>query len=591
MRGSISTCGLAIAVSAAIAACTGASGSGDGWGNGSVAPGNGSAAAGDGSAEAGNMGTGSSSGSTSGTMPAGDPNAAGTMPMRHLSQVEYLNTVSDLLQDTSITASQLPPDFASDPDTLAFPQPDIVGRLAASQYHDAAKQLAANVKAKLTTVLPCNASADTACATQFVTAFLPKAYRRPVTPAEIGDYTMLYQTVRGAPLSLSIADAFGLVVSAILQSPGFLYHWELDPTGPMLSGSVVPLDPYTIANRLSYFLTGSMPDAPLFAAAANGTLSSPDTVAAQARRLLASARARVTVENFFDDWLNLPLASTQPKDPNVYPAFQSAEVKAAAQDEAHNFVTSIVIDGSGSFSELFTSDKSTSNQYLAPLYGTAPRTGATLQPVTLDPTQRGGILTSVAFLAATGGADGDVPPRRGKAIVTRLLCETLGNPPAVIPQPVLTVGTTRQKFEEHDKLGCTLGCHNVIEPFGYAFEHFDGIGQYRTVEHIDPQNNPSATLPVDSSTTVTVDGQAHAIQDAIGLGQVVAHSQQAYGCFAKQWLRYAVGRVDTPDDQASFNQALGAFAAAQYNVRDLIVALVTSRTFRYRTPAAGEVLQ
>jgi hypothetical protein len=583
MRDQICAFAFAIAFGAAIAGCTGVVGSGDAAGNGSTAEGNGAAVGGAGTPSG-------STGATGGAMSAGDPNAAGTMPLQHLSQIEYLNTVSDLLQDTSLTASQLPPDFASDPDSLAFPEPDIVGTLAASQYHDAAKQLAANVKSKLATFLPCNVSADTACATQFVTEFLPKAYRRPVTPAEIGDYTTLYQAVRGAPLTLSIADAFGLVVSAILQSPGFLYHWELDPTAPMLSGSVVQLDPYTIANRLSYFLVGSMPDATLFAAAANGTLASPDTVAAQARRLLASPGARVTVENFFDDWLNLSLASTQPKDPDVYPAFQSAEVKAAAQDEAHNFVTSIVIDGSGSFSELFTSNASTSNQYLAPLYGTAPRTGAALQPVTLDPTQRGGILTSVAFLAATGGADGDVPPRRGKAIVTRLLCETLGNPPNVIPTPVLMVGTTRQKFEEHDKLACTQGCHNVIEPYGFAFEHFDGIGQYRMVEHIDPAN-PSATLPVDSTTTVTVDGQAHAIQDAIGLGQVLAHSQQVYGCFATQWLRYAVGRVDTPDDQASINQALGAFAAAQYNVRDLIVALVTSRTFRYRTPAAGEVLQ
>jgi hypothetical protein len=499
-----------------------------------------------------------------------------------------------LLNDKSLTPDDLPEDIAVDPDTLPYPQPDLVGVLAAHQYHDAAQKLATNVVAKLSTFLPCNPNGDVACAQQFLTAFLPKAYRRPVTTAEVNELVTLYQTGRSATLGLAINDAFGLVLRAILQSPGFLYHWENDPNAAKQAGPVIQLDNYAVANRLSYFIVGSMPDAQLFTAAANGSLSSADTLAAQARRLLSDPRARTTVENFFADWLALDLALTQPKDPTIYAAFQNDNVRQAVQDEARAFVDGIVLGGTGSFAELFTSNHSTSNQYLAPLYnagggGGPALMGTAMQPVTLNPAQRSGILTSIAFLAATGGASGTVPPRRGKAIVTHVLCEALGMPPNVIPQPVLTVGTTRQIFEAHDQLACAQGCHTIIEPFGYTFEHYDGIGQYRTVEHTDP-SNPSVTAPIDSHSTVSVDGQDHALVDAIGLSRVIAVSEQAQSCFAKHWLRYALGRVETPDDQASLEAATSAFAAAQFNVRELIVSLVTSRTFRFRTVLADEVL-
>jgi hypothetical protein len=145
-----------------------------------------------------------------------------------------------------------------------------------------------------------------------------------------------------------------------------------------------------------------------------------------------------------------------------------------------------------------------------------------------------------------------------------------------------------QIFEAHDQLACAQGCHNLIEPFGYAFEHYDGIGQFRAVENTDPLQ-PATTAPIDSRTTVTVDGQPHDVIDAVALSQVISQSQQAEHCFARHWLRYALGRVDTPDDAASLDSAVGAFSASQFNVRDLIVGLVTSRTFRFRTVAAGEV--
>jgi hypothetical protein len=120
-----------------------------------------------------------------------------------------------------------------------------------------------------------------------------------------------------------------------------------------------------------------------------------------------------------------------------------------------------------------------------------------------------------------------------------------------------------------------------MDPYGYAFEHYDGIGQYRTVDN---------GLPVDSTTTVRIDGQNHAIPDAVALSQLLGQSDQLRQCLTTQWLRFALGRADTAADTASIQSAQSAFATSQYDVRQMLIGLATSRTFRYRTPSAGEVL-
>jgi hypothetical protein len=197
--------------------------------------------------------------------------------------------------------------------------------------------------------------------------------------------------------------------------------------------------------------------------------------------------------------------------------------------------------------------------------------------------QRSGLLTTAAFLATTGDAAESNPPRRGKAIYTKLLCGQLNPLPAVVPPPAPASqgGTLRQRMEQHDKNACTSGCHNIIEPFGFAFEEYGGIGEFRTTD-----NN----LPVDSSGTVTLDGQPHSFQDAPGLLAALAASPSVQSCFTTQWLRYGWGRFETAADLASINAASDVFKSSTGDVRELLVGLATSRTFRYRTPAAGEVL-
>jgi hypothetical protein len=119
-----------------------------------------------------------------------------------------------------------------------------------------------------------------------------------------------------------------------------------------------------------------------------------------------------------------------------------------------------------------------------------------------------------------------------------------------------------------------------MDPIGYGFEHYDGIGQWRTTDQ---------TLPVDSHGSIVLDGQTKTFDDAIGLAQLLAASPQAQACFALQMTRYALNRWNTAADTASVQSAATTFQASG-NMRDLIGAVATSRTFRYRAPASGEVL-
>jgi hypothetical protein len=204
--------------------------------------------------------------------------------------------------------------------------------------------------------------------------------------------------------------------------------------------------------------------------------------------------------------------------------------------------------------------------------------------VSLDPAERSGILTTAGFLAVTGAVDGSNPVRRGKAIYTRLLCGVLPPPPPDVPtpEPVSSGGTTRERFAAHTQQACAKGCHSLMDPLGFAFEHYDGIGQFRETENGEP---------VDASGSVVLDGEERTFTDARELSLLLSQSDQVRSCFTRQWLRYALGRPESDGDEASLQQIEEAFADAGYDVREMLVSLVTSRTFRFRTPSAGEVLR
>ncbi|HET6146989.1 MAG TPA: DUF1592 domain-containing protein [Polyangia bacterium] len=518
-----------------------------------------------------------------GSAPA-DPLAAGVRPLLLLSAREYLNTARDLLRDTTLTEDALPSgdeDLQATP-SFAFKEPHNVATQDGTLLQGAAETLARNAVAHLATLLPCATppaagAAETTCLNTFLTTFMPKVYRRPLTTTETAHLMSLYATGRST-LALGFNDAIGLLLEAALQSPQFLYHWELDPANAVpAAGTVVKLGNYELANRLSYFLWGTMPDTALFAAAAAGQLGDPAVVETQVRRMLADAKASDAYLNFFTDFLDLDTLADTPKSSAVYAMFPALAGPMAS--EIKSFVTGIM-GSTGGFADLMTGTNSYANQALASFYGVSGVTGTALKPVMLNPAQRAGILTSGAFLALSGDTDESNPPRRGKAIYTKFLCGVMPPPPNNVPKPAdaSAGGTMRQRMEVHDQNPCAGSCHRIIEPLGFAFEEYGGIGEFRTVD-----NN----APVDSSGTIVLDGQTHPYSNAPELVKLLAASDSVKGCFATQWLRYAFGRAETPADQASLNAATGALTSTG-DIRELIVALTRSRTFMYRTATAME---
>jgi len=527
----------------------------------------------------------SGTGGTGATTGPADPAAAGLLPLRRLTSREYLNTARDLLGDTTLDTSDVPSE-SDDLSNNAFPfrQPNVIGTLDAGNLQGAAEALATNIASKLSTVLPCtpaNAAAEAGCANQFIATFGPKIYRRPLGTTETSDLTALYQTAR-TTLALDFNGAIDLLIEAMLQSPGFVYHWEMDPGAAIKDGSVVQLGNYQVANRLSYFLWGTMPDATLFAAAAAGQLATADGIQTQAQRMLADPKAQDMIADFVDDWLDVNVISSRPKDPTIY-SMWNQDLASAMETEFRSYGSSAVL-GTGLFGDLLTGTKSSVNQALATIYGVSGVTGTTPQAVSFSASQRGGLLTLAGFLTVTGATDGSSPVRRGHAVLTRLLCDVLPNPPANVPppQPPMAGLTTRQRFLEHDQNTCTGGCHSAMDPIGFGFEHYDGVGQYRTTDQ---------SLPVDASGTIVLDGQTQSFTDALSLGTMLAASPQVQACFATQWMRYALNRWDSAADLASIQGATAAFQTAGLNMRDLIMGVAASRTFRYRAPAAGEVVQ
>jgi hypothetical protein len=553
-----------------------------GPGNGPSGPGGPSGPAGPGGTSTtpgtGTMGGGTVTQPTKPTNPGtpADPNAAGPMALRRLTNREYNNTVRDLLGVTTKPADMFPSDRDGE---FLFPHAGVVTGADYESISGAAEAMATGAAGKIPMLAPCTGD-EAACARDFITKFGLRAYRRPLAQQEVDRLFALYQDGRANQM-MNFQAAVGLLIEGMLQSPAFLYHWELGYENPLIEGKVIRLNHFENASRLSYFLWGTMPDADLFTAAQGGKLGTQAEIEAQARRMLTDPRARETITAFAGSWLNLDQVISRPKDLMVYPEWQD-NLKNAMDAEVRSFLTSVVFEGDGKFSSLLTATNSFVNAPLASLYGAAGVTGTEMKPMLLDGAQRAGILTRAGFLTVTGAADGSHPVKRGRRVYERFLCGELPPPPADVQpaMPASAGGTTRERYEEHDRNPCTGACHQLMDPIGFGFEHYDGIGKYRTMDNGGV---------VDASGSISLDGQTRKFNDARELSGHLAGSPEVARCFATQWLRFATQREDGEADRASLDAVTAAFTKGDV-VKDLLVALAGSRTFRYRSPNAGEKL-
>jgi hypothetical protein len=503
--------------------------------------------------------------------------AVGMSPLRRLTRSQYNHTVRDLLGITSDPAAQLAPDEKVGAFYSNSTAP--VSELLAEQYMRAAEQLAEVAISDLGSLLPCDPSSDpAACGENFVDDFGLRAFRRPLTASERAGLVGLFELGHA---DVDFAEGIRLVVQAALQSPQFLYHLELGlpPTG---GGDVVALDHYEVASRLSYFLWDTMPDDELLQAASAGELDNPDAVRAHAERMLDDPRAADAIASFHQQWLHLDGLAGLEKNGEIYPEFDP-ELRDAMSRETTRFADWVIRADDARLETLLTASYSFLDGPLFALYGiTPPDEHDPTLPVELDPQQRAGILTHAGVLATHAHADQSSPVHRGMLVREYILCTPLAPPPPevdVVPPPLDPDVTTRERFEQHRADPACAGCHNLIDPLGFGFEHYDGVGAYRTLD---------VGKPVDASGevvgTIDINGE---FDGAVELAHLLASSEQVRSCVAQQWFSFGLGRQPAEGDSCSFDTVSEVFAESDYDIRELLLALVATDSFRHRRLEEG----
>ncbi|MEM9188067.1 MAG: DUF1592 domain-containing protein [Myxococcota bacterium] len=498
--------------------------------------------------------------------------------LRRLTRDQLDQTIEDLLEDDSRPARTLPPDEAGNGFIVAGPaSPLFVEKIATT-----AEQVASDAAGKVDGWLDCSA-ADAACGSQAIHVLGRRAWRRPLAAEE--------QTRLDAVFSVGAQDGgfrqgVTLVLQALLESPNFLYHVELPPE-EAADGAVVMVNDYALASRLSYFIWGSMPDETLLDAAEAGELRTVSGLRAQALRLLDDeARGGRGFHGFYEHWLELPAVSNLAKDPDTYPDFDET-VAASLRASLESFLDAAFRED-GDYRTLMTSNEAWVNEATASIWGLDPAEfGEELRRVRIESGQRAGILTHPAVLARVAKTDETDPVTRGVMVRERFLCQALPEFPAdnedAVPPAPSSERTTRERYAEQLVNPECAPCHQLFNPIGFGFEHYDAVGAWRE------QDNG---FPVDGSgefvATRDLNGEFYG---GVDMAERIAESREAQDCFATHVFRFALQRSETAADECSLQGIGDAFADAEFNLRALILAVVESDPFRFQRVGQSREMQ
>ncbi|HTN86333.1 MAG TPA: DUF1592 domain-containing protein [Sorangium sp.] len=505
--------------------------------------------------------------------------APGPMPrLTRLTHAQYDNTIRDLLgKDMKASAA-----FLADPAFEGFTNNaralTVSDRLA-RDYRRAAETIAADAvadQAVLGKILPCAPEGDgAACARQLIKELGKRVYRRPLSAEQEEAYAAAFARgdglfESGTPFEQGIRH----VIEAMLQSPHFLYRVEL--SDELDSEQVIPLDGYEVATRLSYLLWNSLPDDALLAAAEGGALGTPEGIEVEARRMLADDKAVSALDDFHRQWLHMSGYADLSKDPALYEGFD-ASVSSAMLAETQQFIRHVILELEGDYRTLMTAPVGFVNDKLAPIYGVDGSFTSELVETPLDPSERAGLLTQAGFLSSHAFFNKTSPIHRGVFIQRQILCADLPDPPANIntelPPIQGEIRTTRDQVEAHTSPEACSSCHGMINPPGFAFEHFDAVGRYRADEDGEPID-ATGTMGV-GKTEVTFDG-------AVDLVKQLAESPVAQRCYLTNWYRYGNARQLSREDACTIEDLDKKLVESGYNIKELLVALTQTRTFRYR---------
>lgn len=497
----------------------------------------------------------------------------GPRVLRRLSHLEYENTIRDLFPSAANLEFSLAPDnvvegFRNDVDALS------VSPLLADQYRELAEEIAQLATQYIQSHASCEPeqSGASQCVTELLATTGTRIFRRPLTQLEAQSYFDLWYAV-------AAEDGYlvGLqwMLTAMLQSPHFLYRSEL---GMWQGDGVYQLSPFEIATELSYSLLGTTPDQNLLNAAQNGTLETAEQVMEQASRLLGQEGAADQFWQFMQIWLGLEKIQFVTRSAETYPTF-TPDIRGEMLGQTQR-LTREVFHG-GAFKDLLRNDTTYLTESLAEFYGVEPGTTEPdhegFRPVSQNENYSGGILTEGAFLTTYGKPSGSSPIHRGVVVRERLLCQTLPPPPANLdtsPPAMDLSRSTRERYAEHASNPACSGCHDLIDPIGFTFEHFDGVGRYRETEGIHA---------VDARGEITHTASSDRVLDgAASLSEALSQSKDVARCFTKEWMRFVYGFHDEQSLLSTQDSISSQFETGEEDLQSQMLAMVQTPHFRWR---------
>lgn len=417
---------------------------------------------------------------------------------------------------------------------------------------------------------------DAGCAKTVVSNFAARAFRRPVTPAEVNEFVGFYNVTRKQ--GDSFEEGIATALQAVLVSPNFLFRIERDHKVAKAAFGDAPVNGYELATRLSYFLWSSTPDAELLRLAAGEQLKKPAVLTAQVQRMLRDPKSQALVENFAGQWLQFKNIDVMKPDPERFKDFDES-LRYAMRKETELFLQNIV-SNDGSVLDILDADYTFMNERLARFYGMPNITGPEFRRVDMSKTQRGGgILAQGSILTISSYSTRTSPVLRGKWILENLLNAPPPPPPAAVPAlddtKVGESATLRQQLEAHRKSPACASCHSRMDPLGFGLENFDAVGGWREVD---------GKFPVDSSGTLPGNRLFHG---PVELKKLLQNDRDAFARgMTDKLLTYALGRGLERYDRALVASIAEKLPAQNYRFSALVLEIVNSYPFQMRRSGA-----
>jgi hypothetical protein len=424
---------------------------------------------------------------------------------------------------------------------------------------------------------PASAAEEPACAQKILTNLARRAYRRPVTTADVEPPMSFYKQSRENGGNFDAGIRVG--VARILSSPSFLYRMEKDPAGARV-GTAHAVSDIELASRLSFFLWSSIPDQKLLDLAEAGRLREPAVLSAQVRRMIADDRANSFVSNFAGQWLQLRnLEAKVAPDLLMFPDFDD-NIRKSFRRETEMLFEYIMRENRSSM-ELMSADYTFVNERLAKHYGIPGVYGTRFRQVKLTDPNRRGLLGQGSVLSLTAVATRTSPVFRGKMVLSTFLNTPPSPPPPNVPTleesnkeaGAAAPKSVREQLELHRKNPGCASCHKIIDPPGFALENFNSVGQWRDTD--------ADGKPIDAAG-VLADGTK--VDGPIALREAILSRPDAFvTTLTERMLTYALGRGIEPPDMPVVRRIVRKAGQNDYRFQSIITGIVESAPFQMRT--------